>query len=88
MNTDLATPDRQRWIASEQPTRERRKNTMQPRWKYTDAKGIERTGTFQKSIEGQGTDVTYVFKQDNGTLDLVSGERLKKAERLWPKVKS
>ena len=35
-----------------------------------------------KSIERSGTDVTYVFKGDDGKEDLVSGQALKKAKRI------
>jgi len=55
-----------------------------PRWKYQDAIGITREGTYEGHRAGQGSDVTYFFRRDDGTLDLVSGSRLKAAERLWP----
>ena len=54
------------------------------RWKYTDARGIEREGTFETFTDHGGTDITYHFRQDDGTLDLVSGSRLKLAKRIWP----
>lgn len=52
------------------------------RWEYTDARGVKKKGTFVKSISGQGTDVTYQFKGDDGKTDMVSGSRLKQAKRL------
>jgi len=55
------------------------------RWKYQDATGTEREGTFQSSHDFGGTDVTYIFKRDDGNVDCVSGMRLKKASRIWPK---
>jgi len=53
------------------------------RWTYQDATGVWREGTYKRCTDHGGTDVTYWFKRDDGTLDLVSGERLKKAERIW-----
>lgn len=53
-----------------------------PRWEYEDARGVKKKGTFVKSIERSGTDVTYVFKGDDGKEDLVSGAALKKAKRI------
>ena len=53
-----------------------------PRWEYEDARGVKKKGTFVKSIERSGTDVTYVFKGDDGKEDLVSGQALKKAKRI------
>ncbi len=57
---------------------------MSIRWKYEDAAGVEREGTFEKFTDLGGTDVTYFFRRDDGKLDLVSGSRLKRAERIWP----
>jgi hypothetical protein len=56
---------------------------MNPRWKYQDATGVEREGTFDGFYDHGGTDVTYRFRRDDGTLDLCSGERLRKAQRIW-----
>lgn len=53
------------------------------KWKYTDARGVEKTGYYVRSMESQGSDVTYVFEDEEGTIDVVSGERLKKARRVW-----
>jgi hypothetical protein len=58
---------------------------MPVRWKYQDSKGIDREGVFQSSHDFGGTDVTYIFKRDDGAIDCVSGARLKKASRIWPK---
>lgn len=52
------------------------------KWIYKDAIGIERIGTLEQTIPGQGSDITYVFKREDGKLDLVSGQRLKEARRL------
>lgn len=52
------------------------------KWSYVDARGVKKTGTLEKTSEGQGTDVTYFFRGDDGKLDVVSGSRLKKAKRL------
>ena len=49
------------------------------KWEYEDGAGVKRTGTFVKSSEGQGSDVTYFFKRDTGETDAVSGEKLKRA---------
>ena len=53
------------------------------KWKYQDGRGVWQTGEFQKSIEDQGSDITYAFKNDKtGRIDLVSGSRLKKAKPI------
>lgn len=56
---------------------------MRPRWKYQDATGVWREGTFVNFSDHGGTDVTYWFRRDDGTLDLCSGERLRRAARIW-----
>lgn len=54
-----------------------------PMWRYEDARGVEQTGEFIRSIEGQGTDVTYAFKNSKtGATDMVSGSRLRNASRI------
>ncbi len=53
-------------------------------WKYKDATGVERTGDFVDFSDRGGTDVTYCFRRADGTLDLVSGQRLKEAHLLKP----
>jgi len=57
---------------------------MSIRWRYEDARGVPTEGEFQKSFDYGGTDVTYMFKRDDGRIDMVSGSRLKKAQRIWP----
>jgi hypothetical protein len=53
------------------------------RWQYEDGRGVVCTGTFLKHQEGQGSDVTYFFKNDKtGNVDAVSGSKLKKAKKL------
>lgn len=54
-----------------------------PRWRYQDATGVERVGYFENWTDHGGTDVTYFFRREDGTLDLCSGSRLKQAERIW-----
>lgn len=53
-----------------------------PRWSYEDATGVQREGVYAGSHEGQGTDVTYLFRRDDGRIDCVSGARLKRAKRI------
>ena len=49
------------------------------KWKYKDARGVEKVGYFVKSIEGQGSDVAYEFKDEQGKTDIVRGQALKDA---------
>lgn len=55
-----------------------------PKWKFEDARGVERIGVMDRFTDRGGTDVTYWFMDivDN-TLHLVSGARLKNATRIW-----
>jgi hypothetical protein len=55
-----------------------------PLWRYEDARGVEHRGHAAGFSDRGGTDVTYYFR-DCATheLTLVSGARLKAAERLW-----
>ena len=60
------------------------------RWKYKDGRGVWQTGTVEKTTEGQGSDVTYFFKNDKtGNIDVVSGRKMKKdgAKPLYGKPK-
>jgi hypothetical protein len=65
-------------------------------WKYLDATGIERKGVFLGYYEYSGTDVGYKFHRineetglpvgfNNGgkLVDIVSGHKLKQAERVY-----
>lgn len=53
-------------------------------WKFEDATGVWRVGKFAGHSDFGGTDVTYQFIcEDTGRLHLVSGIRLKNAERIW-----
>jgi hypothetical protein len=55
-----------------------------PLWSYQDARGVEHLGHFATFTDFGGTDVTYYFRDcETGQLDLVSGSRLKKAQRIW-----
>lgn len=48
------------------------------KWKYKDALGIWREGTYQSHMQTQGNDITWFFKRDkSGKFDIVSGQRLK-----------
>lgn len=60
----------------------RKRNPDAPLWSYVDARGVEKLGRVEKTTQGQGTDVTYFFRSVDGTLDVVSGSRLKKARRV------
>ena len=63
-------------------------------WEYTDRTGVIRRGHFVRHSDFGGTDVTYTFHRhdENGKpittatgriVDLVSGQRLKLARRIW-----
>lgn len=53
------------------------------KWEYLDGRGVKQTGELVKTIERQGTDVTYAFKNSKtGEVDLVSGSKLKSAKKL------
>jgi hypothetical protein len=55
-----------------------------PCWRYKDRTGVERIGTLDKFSDHGGTDVTYFFlRVEDGRLDVLSGQRLKEAERIW-----
>jgi hypothetical protein len=55
-----------------------------PLWHYEDARGIERVGHFEGFTDFGGTDVPYRFVDcRTGELSVVSGERLKRARRLF-----
>ena len=55
-----------------------------PVWDYQDGRGVNARGFYVKHIQGQGSDVTYIFcNLQTGALEYVSGERLKQAKRLW-----
>ena len=54
-----------------------------PRWAWQDDRGIWQEGYMETFSDRGGTDVTYWFRRDPcGTLDLVSGARLKAAHRV------
>jgi hypothetical protein len=55
---------------------------MKQRWTYKDATGVQREGTFEKYTDHGGSDITYFFRRDDNTLDLVSGSRLKEARNI------
>jgi hypothetical protein len=54
-----------------------------PRWQWEDAQGVTRQGYMEKVTDHGGTDVTYFMRHaDTGTLNLVSGSRAKKMQRV------
>lgn len=52
------------------------------RWRYKDSVGVDHEGNFEKFSDHGGSDITYYFRRDDGTLDLVSGSRLREAHSL------
>jgi hypothetical protein len=55
-----------------------------PLWEYEDARGIVTRGHMEGFTDRGGTDVSYRFRScEDGTLSVVSGERLKRARRIW-----
>lgn len=56
------------------------------KWEYQDARGVTKTGSLSKTVERQGTDVSYIFKGDDGKTDVVSGSRLKKMKKIKESV--
>jgi hypothetical protein len=55
-----------------------------PLWRYEDARGVERLGHFEGFTDFGGTDVPYRFRDcASGELSVVSGTRLRRAERIW-----
>lgn len=51
-------------------------------WSYKDSTGVQREGAFENFADHGGTDVTYFFRRADGTLDVVSGSRLKNAKHI------
>lgn len=64
-----------------------RRETTGLRWNYKDARGVPQSGILLQVIDRGGTDVTYIFKRDDGKEDYVSGHYLKFAARANPKRK-
>lgn len=56
-----------------------------PRWRYQDARGVWREGIVDQVFDRGGTDVTYKMRRDDGTIDMLSGSRLKAAEVIYHK---
>ena len=56
-------------------------------WEYEDARGVKQKGKMEKYIERQGSDHTAFMKRQDGTLDLVSGSRLKQMKKINSVVK-
>lgn len=55
-----------------------------PLWRYEDGRGVERTGHMERFSDRGHNDVSYYFRAcDTGELSVVSGERLKRAQRIW-----
>lgn len=51
-------------------------------WRYTDAAGVERVGTVEKTSDRGGTDVTYFFRSTDGVLSVLSGSLVKNARPI------
>lgn len=56
-----------------------------PRWKYQDGRGVDQEGHVERYLDHGGTDHTAYLRRDDGTLDLVSGSRLKNAKVVHSK---
>lgn len=55
-----------------------------PLWRFRDARGVERAGHIERTVDFGGTDQTFFFRDcASGELLLVSGQRLREARRLW-----
>jgi hypothetical protein len=55
-----------------------------PRWEYQDSRGVTFQGYMEKHLDHGGTDCTaFMRRASDGTLDLVSGSRLKAMRRVW-----
>lgn len=50
-----------------------------PIWTYEDRLGITRTGQVEKIFDHGGSDITYMMRRADGTVDMLSGSRLKAA---------
>ena len=55
---------------------------MKQRWVYKDARGVQQEGFFEQFFDHGGTDVTYMFRRDDGGIDLVRGSRLEQARNI------
>lgn len=53
-------------------------------WLYQTASGIQVIGQFEKSFDYGGTDIVYFMRRNTGELDVLSGSRLKAAQRIYP----
>ena len=48
-------------------------------WQYQDTQGIWRKGIVHSTHDFGGSDIVYFMQRENGTLDVLSGSRLKAA---------
>jgi hypothetical protein len=48
------------------------------KWNYTDNRGMKSVGTVESVSDHGGTDTTYFFRNENGSLDVISGTKLKR----------
>jgi hypothetical protein len=53
-----------------------------PMWEYETATGQRVRGHWESFSDFGGTDVVYRFRRPDGTLDVVSGQRLRTAVRV------
>lgn len=60
---------------------------MATRWKYQDSRGVWVEGTYEGHRDFGGTDVPYFMRRDDGTLDVLSGKRLRDAIVITSPVK-
>lgn len=54
-----------------------------PWWEYEDARGVTVRGKVENFVDFGGTDQTYYMRREDGTLDLLSGSRLKAARVIY-----
>ena len=59
---------------------EQERDVMTTTWRYQDARGVVVEGTYEGSADYGGSDVVYRMRRKDGTLDILSGLRLKAAK--------
>jgi hypothetical protein len=52
-------------------------------WRYRDNRGCAQVGRVAATHDKGGTDVTYQFRRADGTIDVVSGSRVREAKPLY-----
>lgn len=53
------------------------------KWHYPDGRGVWQTGTVEKTSDRGGSDVTYFFRGDDGSLTVRSGVSLTDAHAVY-----